>query len=316
MTPEVGSSNDGFWPSQDRIIPLAEENIFPNLYLAWVAGGYISSQEIEYDKEFYTAGDNGGLTIHFKNKGLEDLTDLIIKVTSTSSNLEILVSEVGIVGSINAGAIGYVPNGIRFQLKDDAIAGDSASYVLKYFADNVLISTEKYSFTVGRPEIFYSDSLSTLENWITKSNVNKNWEVTNNQFYSAPSSITESVGSNYLPNTDVTLVNSKKIDLSTIATPYLRFKTKYSIETGWDYGQISVSTDSINWKAIGGGTSKLGSGNFQPSTELIYDGLQKEWITENININEFGGDKIYLKFQLKSDEYINLHYAIEFTKVI
>jgi len=34
MTPEVGSFSDGFWPAMSRIIPLAEENVYPNMVLA------------------------------------------------------------------------------------------------------------------------------------------------------------------------------------------------------------------------------------------------------------------------------------------
>jgi hypothetical protein len=34
FTPEVGSSSDGFWPTPDRIIPLAAENVYPNLVSA------------------------------------------------------------------------------------------------------------------------------------------------------------------------------------------------------------------------------------------------------------------------------------------
>ncbi|RMF58697.1 MAG: T9SS C-terminal target domain-containing protein [Calditrichaeota bacterium] len=34
MTPEVGSAFDGFWPPIDRIFPLAQENVYPNLVLA------------------------------------------------------------------------------------------------------------------------------------------------------------------------------------------------------------------------------------------------------------------------------------------
>lgn len=34
MTPEVGSSSDGFWPAKSRIFPLAEENLEANLRLA------------------------------------------------------------------------------------------------------------------------------------------------------------------------------------------------------------------------------------------------------------------------------------------
>jgi hypothetical protein len=35
MTPEVGGGTDGFWPNQSRIFPLAEENVYPNLQMAW-----------------------------------------------------------------------------------------------------------------------------------------------------------------------------------------------------------------------------------------------------------------------------------------
>jgi len=34
FTPEVGFANDGFWPAPSRIVPLSEENIAPNLFLA------------------------------------------------------------------------------------------------------------------------------------------------------------------------------------------------------------------------------------------------------------------------------------------
>ena len=34
FTTEVGTSSDGFWPAQARIIPLADENVYPNLVLA------------------------------------------------------------------------------------------------------------------------------------------------------------------------------------------------------------------------------------------------------------------------------------------
>ncbi|SVE20103.1 uncharacterized protein METZ01_LOCUS472957, partial [marine metagenome] len=37
-TPEVGADSDGFWPSTIRIVPLAEENLFPNQYAAWAVG--------------------------------------------------------------------------------------------------------------------------------------------------------------------------------------------------------------------------------------------------------------------------------------
>ena len=44
-TPEVGASSDGFWPATNRILPLAEENLFPNKFAAWAVGA-------KYDVEF------------------------------------------------------------------------------------------------------------------------------------------------------------------------------------------------------------------------------------------------------------------------
>ena len=83
----------------------------------------------------------------------------------------------------------------------------------------------------------------------------------------------------------------------------MKFKTKYSIESGWDYAQIMVSTDLISWDVVGGDKAKYGSGNFQPSNELIYDGFQNDWITEVIDLKKFGNQQIYLRFELNSDEY-------------
>ena len=37
-TPEVGAASDGFWPATSRIVPLAEENLFPNKFAAWAVG--------------------------------------------------------------------------------------------------------------------------------------------------------------------------------------------------------------------------------------------------------------------------------------
>ena len=37
-TPEIGGNSDGFWPATQRILPLAEENLYPNQVLALNAG--------------------------------------------------------------------------------------------------------------------------------------------------------------------------------------------------------------------------------------------------------------------------------------
>ncbi|MCF6268509.1 MAG: T9SS type A sorting domain-containing protein [Melioribacteraceae bacterium] len=300
MTPEVGSS---FWPTQDKIIPLAEENVFPNLYLAWVAGGFVNTQSIVFDEEYYMAGEGGFIWLNVKNKGLEDISDISLSVSS-NDNVEILEGSSITIGTINSQTIDTLTNAIKFRIKDSALAGDSANFEIKYYANNLLMATNNYSFIIGRPEIYFSDSLSTLDSWIAQSNVSKNWELTENSFYSTPSSVTDSRVGKYKANAVVTLESKTRIDLTPLDKPYLKFKTMYNIESGWDYGQVSISTDSVLWQPIGGGNSKLGSGNFQPSNELIYDGSQSEWFSEIINISSYGGKEVFIRFQLNTDEYV------------
>ena len=299
MTPEVGNS---FWPSQNKIIPLAEENVYPNLYLAWVAGGFVTTKELIYDKDYYQAGEIGAITLVIKNKGLADVTDLRIEMSSINENIEILTGEITTPLVISQ-AVDSMDNALKFKLKDDAVAGDSAFFEIRYFSNNLLMSAEKYSFLVGHPETYFIDSLSNLDNWSFTTNESKGWELTNSDFYSPSSSVTDSRIGNYISNSIVTLTSIERIDLSAIEKPFLRFKTKYDIELGWDYAQVLISADSIHWEFIGGEHSKVGSGNFQPDDELVYDGLQNDWITEIINIDKYAGDKIHLRFQLKSDEY-------------
>ena len=301
MTPEVGSGSDGFWPNQDRIIPLAVENVYPNLYLAWVAGGFVNTLNFNFDKQFYSANDSGNIDITLKNKGLEDIDNINV-IINISDNAELLNEANFNAGKILARSGLLLEDLVKFKVKDSTPAGDSVFVQVKYYSSDLLLTTDSYSFIVGTPTIYFVDSLNTLDNWALYTNGIKNWDISTDNFYSFPSSATDSKVGNYLSNTKTSITSKFVIDLESIANPFLKFRTKYNIESGWDYGQVSTSSDSVSWEPIGGDRAKYGSGNFQPSNELIYDGLQSEWISEIINLNNYNGKKIYLKFELCSDE--------------
>ena len=90
MTPEVGTT--GFWPSQAEIFPLAIENVFPNLYYAWVAGGYVEMINPNYSKQYFNPGDNVLMNPVFKNKGLSTANNISIELTSLNSNATVKIS--------------------------------------------------------------------------------------------------------------------------------------------------------------------------------------------------------------------------------
>ena len=84
-TPEVGSSQDGFWPSTNRIIPLCEENLYANQYLALVAGSNYSLN-INVEGDNFIQGQSYPLNISVSNSGLSDSAgDVHIDIISSEN---------------------------------------------------------------------------------------------------------------------------------------------------------------------------------------------------------------------------------------
>jgi len=75
-TPEVGASSDGFWPATDRILPLAEENLFPNKFAAWAVG---AKHEVDFSIQNgpYLPGNNYGTILSLYNSGLGNSNGLL-----------------------------------------------------------------------------------------------------------------------------------------------------------------------------------------------------------------------------------------------
>ena len=81
FTPEVGDAYiDGFHPDTSRILPLIEENLHPNLYVAWVAG---EEPIIEYEKLPDTLAQQPFVNLKVMIKNPLFLTDSVALDTSS-----------------------------------------------------------------------------------------------------------------------------------------------------------------------------------------------------------------------------------------
>ena len=86
-TPEIGNFDDGFWPATNRIIPLAEENLFPNKFVAWIVG---ASYDIDFsiDEGPYVPGNTYGTNLSIFNQGLGNSNgSLILSISSFDGNV-------------------------------------------------------------------------------------------------------------------------------------------------------------------------------------------------------------------------------------
>jgi len=121
-TPEVGADSDGFWPSTIRIVPLAEENLFPNQFAAWAVGA-------KYEVDFavaagpYSPGETYSTNLSIFNSGLGDSNgSLTLSIDSPDDYLyfETESVKIGNLGSRTGVDLGDI---LTFQVLSSAPSG-------------------------------------------------------------------------------------------------------------------------------------------------------------------------------------------------
>ncbi len=302
MTPEVGST--GFWPSQPEIFPLAIENVMPNLYYAYVAGEYVSAINPYFSQQYFNPGDNVDLIIpQLKNKGLSDASNISL---SLSSNNPLITINSGVVniGSIPARTTLNINQNLSFTISSAMPADVNVKMLLSVSTSGTPMFVDTLSFITGTPIMIFADTTNDpLLLWnITATPPTPKWEATNLSFYSSPTSFTDSKTGSYVSSATVTMTLKNAIDLNASENPRLSFWTKFDIESGWDYGQVEISTNNgTTFTPLTGIYTTPGSGSFQPVGEPLYDGIQTSWVNEIMNLSNYNTNQVKLKFELKSD---------------
>ena len=303
MTPEVGNSSDGFWPPQIRIFPLAQENLHPNLYYAWVAGEYASVDNPNFAQSYFNPGDVVQFHPDIRNKGLSTGYNIQVELTSLSSYAIInsgIINIDSILSRNNANSI----NPLSFTISFSTPVETKIDLVFTTSTFGTEISKDTVGIIVGYPEFVFSDtSDNPLTLWtISAIPATPTWEATTSTFYSSPLCYTDSRTGNYANNATVTMTLTNPIDLSGYSNPKLSFWTKYDIEGNWDYGQVEISTNNGNaWIPLAGIYTKSGTGSFQPNGQPLYDGSRLSWVREEISLSGFSSDQVKLRFKLITD---------------
>jgi hypothetical protein len=290
MTPEVGSSNDGFWPNQGNIIGLCKENVFANITMARLAGKHAELESV-----------GGQITGSLNNFASYDIQRLGVDSTGTYNvSLIPVTANFAGVGSSNSYTnlplMNTVSDSISYTLQNNIQSGDAIIYVLSIDNGSYIIN-DTISKIYGTQTVIYAEDANTFNNWTSNT-----WSLTTSDFVSAPSSITDSPNGNY-PNQSTQVIESDTfIDLNGLIYAQLNFWTKFEIETGYDYVQLLASTDKITWTPLCGKYTVTGNSN-QAQGEPVYDGFQSNWVEEEVCLNDFLGQQIYLKFVLETDNF-------------
>ena len=109
--------------------------------------------------------------------------------------------------------------------------------------------------------------------------------------------------SNKGDESDMTL--TREFDFTNVSGPIeLSYRTWYDIETDWDYLYLETSEDGKTWEIV---TTPSGSGT-DPSGNSYgwgYTGVSNGWIEEKVDLSQFAGKKVFVRFEYVTDAAVN-----------
>lgn len=298
---EVGGSSDGFWAPMNRILPLAQGNLRPNLYISWMAGEYVRLKNYQISKPYLLAGDTASVQLSLTNSGLSTGYTLTVEASSLSP-LIIVNSNVITIDSIQSRSDYSVPQTLPFTVAADATAGQTAKLVIRTKTSGITMSSDTITVFFGYPITAFADTTNNPANmWtITATPATPKWDSTSTVFQTAPVSYTDSKTGNYVANATVIMELTNPVRIS--AGSKLSYYTKWDIENNWDYGQVEITTNNgSTWTPLSGAYMNAGTGSFQPNGQPLYDNVQAAWVYEEISLQQYANQMAKIRFKLRSD---------------
>jgi hypothetical protein len=103
---------------------------------------------------------------------------------------------------------------------------------------------------------------------------------------------------------------TQSFDLSSVGGATLSYWVWYDIEENWDYAYVEVSTDEgQTWQILetpsGVGTNPNGNSFGWAYTGQSGYGDQPEWIREEIDLSDYAGQQVLLRFEYITDDAVN-----------
>ena len=276
-TPEIGSSNDGFWPATNRIVPLAEENLYPNQFLALSAGSKYD-MDLSISDGPYISGQDYYLSFSITNTGLSDSNDDVF--LSLDSDGSIIFTESTIqLGSLDSRESINFDNIAIFQISSNAPSGSIETVTLSVYDGDNYMYTSSFDIVIGDTETINLYNFEDMQSdWIVGASGDNAdaglWEIaipeatffSNNQAqpgedysefgdmcFMTGSGIGESVGFDDVDNGRTTLL-SPVFDLSGYNEVLVSYWRWYTNNVGdnpnTDFWRVDVTNDGQNWSPL------------------------------------------------------------------
>lgn len=294
MTPEIGES---FWPAGNEIEGIVKEMLTHNLTAAHVLGNF---GLVEETTATIVSDRNFDLTYNLTRLGFLG-GELTVGLEPVSGNL-VATGQAVSYATLNRGEL--ISGQIAIEISPDATQGEEIVFDL--VLDNGTFTDRQRIIKIfGDQVAVFEDAADDLAGWATSS-----WGISTTVFHpSSPSaSLTDSPNGDYADNAVSSAELATTIDLTDtrIQTAYLRYYARWDIEADYDQVQVEISPDNgTTWIPQCGRYTREGSEEQVSPGEPVYDGLQEEWVLEEIDLSDYLGETIRLRFEISSDQRVN-----------
>ncbi|MFI5237979.1 MAG: M14 family metallopeptidase, partial [Ignavibacteriales bacterium] len=152
-TIEIGPD---FWPSQNLIFPIAQQNVKSNLYQSFVAGEYVQLLNPNFDKEYFLPTDAIQMLPEFRNKGLETAFNLTFELSSPSQYITITNGDVEL-DSLQARSSFTLTSPLSFVISASAPLEEEVPIVITTKINGDISSSDTLIIVIGYPVFIFED---------------------------------------------------------------------------------------------------------------------------------------------------------------
>jgi hypothetical protein len=242
MTPETGTQSDGFWPTQARVIPLAQGMVLANQYMSLAAGPFVKDTKLTFNLNSYSQGQAGTFKVNIRNKGLLTANNVKILWTPVNSYITIPTQQ---YSKPSMPSMSNDSNTFNFTVAANAPINCAIPTILSIKIDTSIIFTKTVYVNVGSGTITLNDG---AENGTTNWTMGSGWTVHTDSYHSGTHSFAIAPYSN---NANTSMTKAGVINTLSYPVTYLNFWTRWDLEGYWDFGIVEISSNNgTSWQQI------------------------------------------------------------------
>ncbi|NOZ73780.1 MAG: hypothetical protein GXO90_00125 [FCB group bacterium] len=296
--PEVGTNQDNFWPSEDRVLPLCEEQVVANEIFARVAGPDLRIKPLDALHDAVVT--DSVIQIQVANQGLQPGTDILLNWYPLNALVETGATSLTLP-SLAARSIDTLA--ISIQLSENAWTGLETGLIFTLSGTDAFTITDTVRWIIGTPTIVFTEDFeSGLGNWNITSG---SWGLTGDA-YTGQFALSDSPTGPYPPHAMNVIQLAAPVNLQGLAHPTLQLAAHWDIEPSWDFVQVQAFAPGMTTVSLAGAYTSPGTGQgSQPLGEPGYHGRQNEWVLDALDLGIMANQpQVYIRFILTSDAYV------------